>query len=161
MSRTAGSRRRPVAFSRRLPIPRAGVVALLDSAPERVVEGRLGAVWTGALVTRPVHVGFGRLLEDEDAVVLPVWWEDAEHPHLFPTFDGGLEVRGGQKGTELSLVGSYQPPLGPVGRFADGIAGHRIVVTSLERFLDNVAERLVQAVAGDVGRAQVAATAGT
>lgn len=161
MSRTATSWRRPVAFSRRLPIPKAQVVAVLDSAPDRVVEGRLGAIWTGALVTRPVHVGFGRILEDEDAVVLPVWWEDAEHPQLFPTFDGGLEVRGDGAGSELGLVGSYQPPLGPVGRFADGIAGHRIVVSSLELFLDGVAERLVRAVAGDLGRAQVAATAGT
>ena len=78
-------------------------------------------------------------MEEDGAVVLPVWWEDAEYPDLFPTFDGGLELHADGQGTALRLVGSYQPPLGLLGRFGDGLAGHQIVMASLNTFLDDVA----------------------
>lgn len=84
-------------------------------------------------------------MEEEGAVVLPVWWEDAEHPDLFPTFDGGLELRADGRGTALGLVGSYEPPLGLLGRFGDGLAGHRIVMASLNEFLADVAALLTAA----------------
>jgi hypothetical protein len=40
------------------------------------------------------------------------------------------------------LVGSYRPPLGPVGAFADAIVGQRLVVASLEALLRRVAAEL-------------------
>lgn len=160
MARTATSRRRSVELRRQVPVALDRAVAVLDAAPQRVVGSRRDGFWAGAeahavlgaqllpgtLVTRPVRIGVGPLLEEDDALVLPVWWEDAEHPHLFPTFDGGLELRGGHHGTEVRLVGSYEPPLGTLGRFADGLAGHRFVVASLETFLDEIAARLAAAV---------------
>lgn len=160
MARTATSHRRPVAMRRHVPVETDRAVAVLDAAPQEVVGSRRDGFWAGAeahaflgaqllpgsLVTRPVRIGFGPMLEEDDAIVLPVWWEDAEHPHLFPTFDGGFELRPEGAGTALQLVGSYEPPLGTVGRFADGLAGHRFVVESLERFLDEVTGRLAEAV---------------
>jgi hypothetical protein len=76
-----------------------------------------------------------------------VWWEAAGHPYLFPTFDGALEVRHLGDETELRLVGSYQPPLGHFGYFADGLIGHPVVTASLESVLAEAAERLAAAVA--------------
>lgn len=160
MVRTATSRRRSVEVRRHLAVAVDRAVAVLNAGPHTIVGSRREGFWAGAeahavlgaqllpgtLVTRPVRIGFGPMLEDEDAQVLPVWWEDAEHPHLFPTFDGGLELRGDWDGTEVRLVGSYEPPLGTVGRFADGLAGHRFVLASLETFLDDVAGRLAAAV---------------
>ncbi|MDP1806877.1 MAG: hypothetical protein Q8K72_16990, partial [Acidimicrobiales bacterium] len=87
----------------------------------------------------------GPLMEEDGAVVLPVGWEDAEHPDLFPTFDGGLELYPDGRGTALRLVGSYVPPLGLIGRFADELAGHRIVLASLSKFLADVASLLTAA----------------
>lgn len=146
---------------RHVPVPVAVAVALLQRDPHRVIGSQFGAPWNGRVlhadlafelfggeVAREVLVGIGPLIEDEDALALPLWWQAAEHPQLFPTFDGGIELRGGEHGTELRLVGSYRPPLGVVGRFADGVVGQRVVMTSLERFLTAVAERLGAMVPG-------------
>jgi hypothetical protein len=137
-------------------VPLEAAVAVLERAPESIVGSELGAPWTGPgahselgvelpggrYVARQVRIGLGRILEDEDALALPLWWQDAEHPQLFPTFDGGLELRRAGDATELRLIGSYQPPLGVVGRFGDGLLGRRLVMASLERFLTAAAARL-------------------
>lgn len=141
MALTVPRERRPVELGRRVPVPLDSAIALLEHDPELVLGRRIG----GRHVAREVRVGYGRMMEDEGVVALPVWWEDAEHPHLFPTFDGGLELRPDGEGTELLLVGSYRPPLGAFGRFADGLVGHRVVAASLEAFLAAAAERLLTA----------------
>ena len=154
-------RRRTVEVARRMPIPLGRAVAVLQDMPHQVVGSDLQAPWTGPdesadisvqfvgrQVTRRVCLGFGPLLDDDGVLGLPVWWEDAEHPALFPTFDGGLELRGDASATELRLVGSYQPPLGSVGRFADSVVGHRLVLASLDAFLTAVTSRLVALAAG-------------
>ncbi len=156
MSGTLISHRRPVDLARQVPVAAPFAIAVLEASPTRIIGSRLGPMWTGPEpngarsrkivgtdgITREVRIGVGPLLEEEDAVVLPVWWEDAEHPRLFPTFDGGIELRARGEATEVRLVGSYAPPLGSVGRFADGVAGHRVVVASLEALLDRIVERL-------------------
>ena len=94
---------------------------------------------------REVRVGFAPIQEDDDGrQILPVWWEAAQHPQLFPTFDGGLHVRAEGTETTLWLAGSYQPPMGRVGQFADGFLGHRLVVASLRTFLGGAATRLLE-----------------
>ena len=153
---TTSRRRRAIAVSRRVPVPVSVATALLAGDPGRIIGFELPPPWTGDegrtdvgvelpgghQVSRAVRIGFGSMLEDDDALALPVWWEDAEHPDLFPTFDGGIELRGDERGAELRLVGSYQPPLGTLGRFADSLVGHRVVVASLEAFLASTAEHL-------------------
>lgn len=155
MTRSTTSRR-PVDLARRVPVATDVAVAILESVPEQVLGSSAdepaaspealadlhAGLPVGTPITRHVRIGFGHLVVDDGALALPVWWEDAEHPHLFPTFDGGLEVRADDGGTEMRLVGSYEPPLGAFGRFADGIAGHRLVLRSLETFLEDVASRL-------------------
>jgi hypothetical protein len=141
-----------------VPLPVQAALAVLDQDLHRVVGSRLrtpidGEGFTaleigipgGRQITREVGLGFGPRLEEDDVSALPVWWEDAEHPELFPTFDGGLEVHDVDGGTEVRLVGSYRPPLGAVGRFADGLLGRRIVAASLEAFLTAVADRRTRA----------------
>ena len=149
--------RRPVERARLVRVPLHAAIAVLGEHPDRVIGAHLetplegGAVQAGIgvgflggrRILRQVRVGLGPLLDDDGIVALPVWWEDAQHPDLFPTFDGGLELRPAPEGTELRLVGSYEPPLGAFGRFADGVLGHRIVTASLEAFLTAAAERLV------------------
>lgn len=161
MALTVTSQRRPVELGRYVPVPASAAVAVLRHQPGRVIGGQLQVflgdgeayadlgvdVLGGRRIAREVRIGFGSLLDDEGILALPVWWDDAEHPELFPTFDGGVEVRPAAGGTELRLVGSYRPPFGALGRFADGLIGHRIVAASLEAFLAATAERLV-AVAG-------------
>lgn len=139
MGWTTAPRRRPIELGRRVAVRVDRALAALDRAPYDVVGS---ALLPGRELRREVRIGVGPLLEDDDVFVLPLWWEDSEHPQLFPTFDGGLEVRADGAGTEIRLVGSYRPPLGPLGRFADGLVGHRVVTASLESFLTDVADRL-------------------
>lgn len=160
---TASRHRRAVLLVRRVPVPVDAAIAVLAREPERVIGSHLGAPWaasgltaelsvelpSGRQLARQVEVRFGPLLEDDDALALPLWWQATDHPQLFPTFDGGLELRGDGDGTELRLVGSYQPPLGNLGRFADGLVGHHVVTASLDGFLAEAATRLVAAVGPD------------
>lgn len=152
------SARRSVDLLRYLPIASDLVLAMVEAGPQRLVGGHADGWGDGQAhadlrvelpgmgsVTRSARVGFGPLMEEDGATVLPVWWEDAEHPDLFPTFDGGLELYPDGRGTALRLVGSYVPPLGLLGRFGDGLAGHRIVLASLSKFLADVASLLTAA----------------
>jgi hypothetical protein len=158
---TITTTRRSVDLMRYVPIPVDLAVALVEAGPQCLVgshtdccgDGRARAdlraeLPGGGSVTRSACVGFGPLMEEDGAMVLPVWWEDAEHPDLFPTFDGGLELTADGRGTSLRLVGSYVPPLGLFGRFGDGLAGHRIVIASLNEFLGDVAARLTASANG-------------
>ena len=97
-----------------------------------------------AHLSRAVRLGWGRCFVDHDgAFALPVWWEAEAHPGAFPTFDGGLEIRrAGPDRAEVHLAGSYLPPLGVAGRFADQLLGHRVVCDSIERFLAEITTRL-------------------
>lgn len=67
--------------------------------------------------------------------------------HLLPTFEGTLRAVHGAQATELSLTGTYDPPLGHVGAFGDGLIGHRVARQSLQAFVDEVARRVDAAVA--------------
>jgi len=156
MAAAVRHRRHPVELARRVPVPLHTAIAIFSGDPGRVIGSHVSAPVDGVTytdvgvevlgvrrVTRHVRVGFGPVLAEDAVVAVPLWWEAAEHPELFPTFDGGIELWPAAGGTELRLVGSYQPPLGSVGRFADTLVGHRIVTASLERLLSCAADRLV------------------
>ena len=148
--------RRPVALAWPVAVPYEEAVAAVTADSHRLIGAGFRAhvddgpgytllgvrIAGGRRITREVRVGFGPVLDDDGVAAVPVWWEDAQHPELFPTFDGGLELRAAPGGTELRLAGSYQPPLGAFGRFADEVIGHRIVTASLQAFLADTAARL-------------------
>ena len=49
--------------------------------------------------------------------------------------------------TQLAFSGTYEPPLGPLGRAMNALIGHRIAQASVHRFLKDVAEYLRQTLA--------------
>jgi hypothetical protein len=105
---------------------------------------------------RMAEVGFGRAvrLEREVAVevgvpagiegkrLLPIRW----HPTgaaLLPALDGELEVAPvGAERTQLSMMATYTPPFGLLGRVADRALMHRIAEATIKDFVDRVAEGL-------------------
>ena len=89
-----------------------------------------------------VEVHLGPLVEDDDGVGLPLWWEAARLPALFPALDAGLEATPSPGGTELRLAGHYRPPLGGIGAYGDGLMGHRLARACLEDFLGRVSARV-------------------
>ncbi|MFA9429005.1 hypothetical protein [Egicoccus sp. AB-alg2] len=77
----------------------------------------------------------------------------ARTDRFLPAFDGelGMHVAGDGRMT-LILDGRYVPPGGAVGAALDGVALGRLAQRSLERFLEDVAERLQDAALSDAAR---------
>ena len=153
----------PVLITRRVSRPPADVTAYLSNDPASLFGtadepttlplGRypvpLHVSLAGAHFDRVAAVGFASVVEEEDGTrVLPLWWEAAEQPWLFPTFDGGLEVRPDNGGTELRLEGRYHPPLGAAGALVNRAVLNRAATASLETLLDRLSARLAATAAG-------------
>jgi len=128
------------------------------AAPQRILADPPGPSGGGGAPTAELHVrragldlGRNVRMVIDDIVVgvhsarLPLTWEDATRPGLFPILDATLEftpVRAGRHDmTQLGLFGRYRPPFGRLGGLGDTVGGHRIVVESVDRFLDDLVGR--------------------
>jgi hypothetical protein len=80
-------------------------------------------------------------------------WRAVDHPGLFPVFWGRLQLTPGPEGTTISLRGEYEPPLWVLGRFGDGLVGHRLARQSLEAYLERVGARVDAAVDAELATA--------
>jgi hypothetical protein len=79
---------------------------------------------------------------------IPVSWEAAQHPGLFPLMNGTLTIYPlTTTETQLDFLGHYDTPLGVVGSAVDALVGHRIAEASVHRFIGDVARYLRAAVA--------------
>ncbi len=144
----------PVLITRHLAVPAAAVNTALAVDPA-VLFGATGGPgidgggrhhvplevrFAGVRFDRLAAVGFGPVIEEDDGTrVLPLWWEAADQPHLFPTFVGGLEVRSHGDGAELRLQGHYRPPLGAAGGLVNRTILNKAATASLETLLDRLA----------------------
>jgi len=120
----------------------------LAAGPERILVERnaeLHVRRAGFDFGRDVRITVGPFEAGIRSARLPVRWEDATRPGLFPLLDATLEVTPVQAGrrpmTQLGLFGSYRPPFGRLGALTDSLAGHQIVVETVDRFLDDLVER--------------------
>jgi hypothetical protein len=100
----------------------------------------------GLDLSRDVRVVLGDLELSTRSIRVPLRWEDARRPGLFPVLDATLEIvpvtAGHYRATQIGFVGRYQPPLGRLGAVADSVAGHRLVLESVEGFVESLATRL-------------------
>ena len=73
-------------------------------------------------------------------------WEASNLPRLFPVMNGELAIYPlTPTETQLDFSGVYEPPLGPMGKALNAMAGHRIAEASVHRFVTDVAGFLRQA----------------
>lgn len=97
----------------------------------------------GDLLAREVRVRLGRPSSQGEGVVVPLRWEDARRPSLFPVLDGNLEVASlGAGRSRIVLNASYRPPFDGVGRAIDQALLHRVAESTVRAFLRKVAETL-------------------
>ena len=96
----------------------------------------------GPSIHQEVTVELGSLRSQGGTLALAVSCEPTAWQRLFPSFAGELEVSPQGPGTSVRLRGTYGVPLGPLGRFGDGIAGRRMARQSLSAFLEQVARRM-------------------
>ncbi len=81
---------------------------------------------------------------------LPLSWTAARRAGLFPAVTAHREVAAlslQPPRTPFTLVGGYEPPLGPVGAAGDAAVGHRVAEAAIERFVEDVTRRLTHRVA--------------
>ena len=79
-------------------------------------------------------------------VVFPLRWSAAGAEALFPKLVANLILTHlGPEMTSLSLEGTYQPPLGPVGRVVDRVALRKFAEATIKDWVDRVAEAVAVA----------------
>lgn len=138
--------------------PFDGVQTVLSEEPAIVMAGDVAAparrdrqfrselgidLPTGGAIRKAVDIEVGPLESANGTATMRLSWRASGHDRLFPVFDGHLEIRPeGDGATRLRVHGTYTVPLGPVGRFGDGLVGRRIARQSFESFLEDTAGRL-------------------
>lgn len=105
----------------------------------------------GTTLRQDVEVELGRPDRSGDEVtVWPLSWRPLGHHAILPDLEAHLEVRSARWDTELDLVGSYRPPLGPVGALGDYLIAERMSL-GVSDFLADLA-RALDVHSGDVAR---------
>lgn len=99
---------------------------------------RLGA---GMAVTKEVELRIWPVTRTEQVVTRKLTWRATGASSLFPEMDSDLVIaRLHDDLTQVSLRGSYLPPLGLVGRGLDRALFHRIAELTVKQFVDRVVE---------------------
>ena len=66
-------------------------------------------------------------------------WEPIDHGDVYPAITADLEIEPiDEKRTMISLLASYEPPLGRIGAVVDRVAMHRIAEAALARFFERL-----------------------
>jgi hypothetical protein len=66
-------------------------------------------------------------------------WEPLDHTDIYPVVRADLEIEPiDHERTMVSLLASYDPPLGRVGAVVDRVAMHRIAESALRRFFERL-----------------------
>lgn len=96
-----------------------------------------------ALARHQVVVSLGEASTGGDRLLRSLSWRSATAPGLFPVFEGDLELVPLQANVcQLSLFGTYRPPLSVAGGAGDALLGHRVAEASVRRFVLDTAERM-------------------
>lgn len=100
----------------------------------------------GFAVSKQVTIDVGVFEPRElTSSVVALSWRAARFGLLFPKLTAELEVAAitfDPPRTQLTLSGSYEPPLGAVGAGADRLLLHRLADATAHRFVHQIAERL-------------------
>lgn len=104
-----------------------------------------GSALPRAVSTREAVVTVDELLTDAHgiAVLRGIRWQATEREEWFPTLDGDVELTEVSRDCcQISLRGTYRPPLSVVGAVGDRLVGHRVAEAVVRRFVLAVADRL-------------------
>src|SRR5664280_3824566 len=83
--------------------------------------------------------------------VMPLRWSATGPTELFPVMEADLEIAPlGASESQLRLSGSYDPPLGPVGRQLDRLLLHQLAEATVRALLSQLVAALLVAPAPDV-----------
>ena len=94
-------------------------------------------------IARRIEVELGAPQRMTGVTLLPIRWKAASQAGLFPALEGHLEIAPiGKTTTQIGLSARYEPPLGLLGKIADGALMHRVAEITVKDFLDRIGEEL-------------------
>lgn len=133
---------RSITTERRLNVP-LGDAARVIAGSDEWLPAAVGLEGAFAPVNRKVDISLGPVTRTDGCVRRHLAWRATAQARLFPVMEGCVTViRAGVSESVLEVKAHYQPPLGRVGRLADRALLHLVASASIERFADEVAERL-------------------
>jgi CBS domain-containing protein len=99
-------------------------------------------------LAKRIRVRAGAIRDVDTRTHLPVSWEAESARMAFPRFDGAITVEAVSSFAALvSLDGSYDPPLGPVGAAMDDIVLHDLAQDTAQWLVRSLAHELAKTVA--------------
>jgi len=126
-----------------LAVFRSATKAAADRARSVAAELRIniGVIEVGADINIAVKKIEEKILEEEMPVTsIDLEWEATTMPGLFPIMRGELAIYPlTATETQLDFLGVYDPPLGPVGKALNAVAGYRVAEATVHRFVRDVA----------------------
>jgi len=126
--------------------------SLTGTADERRFLARVGFHAPASRISKQVELTVGPPVEEGDWLVIPVAWRATGPSQLFPVMDARLTVQPVDPGSSrLSLSGTYQPPLGALGREIDGAALQNVAQATVRDFVEGVAARISELAASRRG----------
>ena len=97
-------------------------------------------------LAKTVQLLTGTPLRKPEQTTVPFAWEATGTPGLFPKLDADLIVAAvGPELCQVAVRGTYDPPLGNLGRALDRALLHRVAEASVNGFVDRVAESVAGA----------------
>lgn len=100
----------------------------------------------GQRVVRRVRVTLGTVQRFDHSASLPVEWEAAQNPQLYPRLNGDLRVEEREPGrVQVRFDARYVPPAGRLGAAVDRILMGRVARASVGDFFDRLTTRLAGA----------------
>ncbi len=96
-----------------------------------------------ATVAKTVRMRVGDPVVGRAETTVPIVWEATGPTALFPIMEGNLIMAGvGPEYTQLAFRGTYEPPMGALGRALDKVVMHRLAESSVKGFVDRISEAL-------------------
>ena len=118
------------------------IVDSSNGQAERLLA-RVGFSVLAVDVRKRAVVELGKPLLLRDWLHIPISWEAQPVSELFPRFEGELQlVPISTHETKLALAGTYDPPLGDVGRAVDHLVLHTAAEATVKDFVERLGKRL-------------------
>jgi hypothetical protein len=96
-----------------------------------------------ALADHRAIVTVGPSSTSEGTVLRSISWRSSSSDRFIPALEADLSLTClNGSGCQLSLMGSYRPPLAVAGAAGDRLVGHRVAEAAVRRFVLELADRL-------------------
>ncbi len=103
-------------------------------------------VGPASVVAKSVAIEIGMPLLQKRGLVYPLHWTAVGAESLFPEMRGDLILtQDGMDQTTLTLIGTYDPPLGAVGRALDRVLLGRVAEATVRNWVDRLADSITAA----------------